>query len=130
MVERKAKSDLWAELDAEGEAKVRDRLVTAFYGEVSERRAVVLEWLRSKEVARIEAFQSRQTEAASRAADAAERAGAAVRRQAAEVARASASPSAGRRRIRKGRRRGRSLPRIDRLPGRRREGFALGQNPL
>jgi hypothetical protein len=90
MVERRtqrARSDLWAELDAEGEAKVRERLVTAFYGEVGDRRAVVLEWLRSKEVARIEAFQSRQTEAASQAADAAERAGAAVRRQAAEVAR-------------------------------------------
>jgi hypothetical protein len=92
MVERRtqgAKSDLWAELDAEGEAKVRESLVTAFYGEVGERRAVVAEWLRSKEVARVEAFQSRQTDAASRAADAAERAGAAARRQAAVVARAN-----------------------------------------
>ena len=67
----------------------RERLVTAFYGEVGERRAVVAEWLRSKEVTRIEAFQSRQTDAASRAADAAERAGAAARRQAAVVARAN-----------------------------------------
>ena len=45
---QRVKSDLWAELDAEGEAKVRERLVTAFYGEVGERRALVLEWLRSK----------------------------------------------------------------------------------
>ena len=86
---QRVKSDLWAELDAEGEAKVRERLVTAFYGEVGERRALVLEWLRSKEVARIEAFQSRQTGAASRAADAAERADAAARRQTAAVARAN-----------------------------------------
>jgi hypothetical protein len=43
----------------------------------------VFEWLRSKEVARIEAFQSRQTEAASGAADAVERSDAAARRQAA-----------------------------------------------
>jgi hypothetical protein len=92
MVERRtqqAKSDVWAELDAEGEAKVRERLVTAFYGEVGERRALVLEWLRSKEVSRLEAFQRRQTDAASRAADAAERAGALARSQTATVAQAN-----------------------------------------
>jgi hypothetical protein len=92
MVERRtprAKSDLWAELDAEGEAKVRERLVTAFYGEAGERRALVLEWLRSKEVSRIEAFQSRQTDAVSRAAEAAERADAAARSQTAAIARAT-----------------------------------------
>lgn len=39
---------LWTELDANGESKVRVRLAMSYYGEVGARRALVLEWLRTR----------------------------------------------------------------------------------
>jgi hypothetical protein len=41
--------ELWAELDVEGESRVRERLILGFYDELGERRSLVLEWLRSKD---------------------------------------------------------------------------------
>jgi hypothetical protein len=66
-----SKEKLWAALDAEGESKIRERLLFGFYGDVGERRALVLEWLRSK--VQNEASEIRAAAAPERAAAASER---------------------------------------------------------
>src|SRR5260221_14389862 len=80
------KPGLWTELDALGEDMVKERLRMDFYGApgmVGSKRALVEEWLLSKEVSRREALHARQAEAASQAVEAASRAAIAVERQAA-----------------------------------------------
>jgi hypothetical protein len=75
-----SKEKLWAALDAEGESKVRERLVLGFYGDVGEQRALVLEWLRSK--VQNEASEIRAAAAPERAAAASERRARAAKRRA------------------------------------------------
>ncbi len=66
-----SKDQLWAELEALGEAKVRERLVTKAYGDVGHKRALVEEWLRLKDQARSEAVTREQIDIARAAANAA-----------------------------------------------------------
>lgn len=75
-----SKEKLWAALDAEGETKIKERLVFGFYGDVGEQRALVLEWLRSK--VQNEASEIRAAAAPERAAAASERRARAVKRRA------------------------------------------------
>lgn len=81
-----SKEKLWAALEDEGESKVKERLVLGFYGDAGERRALVLEWLRSK--VQNEAPEIRAAAAEGRAAAAAERRARAVRRRAKAAQRA------------------------------------------
>ena len=86
------KPGLWTELDALGEDMVKERLRMDFYGApgmVGSKRALVEEWLLSKEVSRREALHARQAEAASQAVEAASRAAIAAERQAAVAERAN-----------------------------------------
>src|ERR1700730_14691073 len=64
------KDKIWAELDADGESKVRERLAMSYYGDVGERRALVVEWLQAK--VKNDAPDVRAAAAAERAASAAE----------------------------------------------------------
>ncbi len=86
------KPGLWTELDALGEDKVKERLRMGFYGApgmVGSKRALVEEWLLSKEEARREALYAQQAEAASQAVEAASRAAIVAERQAAAAERAN-----------------------------------------
>lgn len=60
-----------AELEKLGEDQVRMNLAQGIYG--SEKTSIVTEWLRRREQARSESFQSEQTRIAERAAQASER---------------------------------------------------------
>jgi len=94
MVEAKTtwtKDELWADLAALGEDKVREQLVTGFYGEVGERHALVVEWLRVQDDARKQASQAEQAETARSAKDAAREAASAAKEASAAASRAAAA---------------------------------------
>jgi hypothetical protein len=77
------KDVFYAQLEEDGEEKVRDNLLSKRYGDVSNKKAFAEEWLAQRERARNEASQSEQIEIARSAKDAAWEAAAAAREAAA-----------------------------------------------
>lgn len=52
--ETRAVEQFYAELEALGESKVRERLALSVYGDAGDRRRLVLEWLRLKDQERLD----------------------------------------------------------------------------
>jgi hypothetical protein len=88
------KEELWAELDAMGEPRVRELVLMDHFGSagmVGSKRPLAEEWIQAQDRARQEASEARQASAAERAAAAAERAAAAAERASSAADRSAAA---------------------------------------